>query len=198
VNIPPANQGTADFERLFFGERRAIVRPNYKEEDIARTEGDVSRPARTARFDVTVVAPEPKRAVLRDFNKQRRHVLLGLIDPNNRAIVSRLLELLDYDEDEVRPTNYAFSTAWNLLLTAVWHLPHGLPDAVAYTDEDGGIRCEWRHASRQLRLIVPAESHGRHYIYHEEGDNYSAEDPVSPETLAVWLRWLTEREPVGV
>jgi hypothetical protein len=197
VNIPPANQGTADYARLFPRERQAIVRPNYKEEDITRAMGDVSDRGRTIRSDVTLVAPEPEKAVLRDFNDQRRHVLLGLLDVGSRATVKQLLELLDYEEDDVRPTSYAFSAVWNLLLTAVGHLPGGLPSAVVYTDEEGGIRCEWRHAPRQLRLIVPAESHGRHYIYHEEGDNYCAEEPVSPEMLAVWLRWLTEREPVG-
>jgi hypothetical protein len=197
IDLLSSGQGTSDFQGLFPRQRYAIVRQNYRAGEVAKTTEVVSGPEKAFRIDVTEIVPEPKKPIIRDFTEHKRHVFLGLLDVRTRLAITRLWELLNNDEDEVKPSNYAFSIVWNLLLSAARRLSGGLPNCVVYTDDEGGIRCEWKQAPRQVRLVIPARSHGRHYIYHEEGDHYSVEETVSPETLAIWLRWLIRHEPAG-
>lgn len=101
---------------------------------------------------------------------------------------SRLLNLLlddEEDEEQVKPTGYAFNTALRLLLETDQNIGT-LPKAAVTTDEDGGLRIQWHRPDRSVRLIIPAGSGGKHYIYYESDDNYDAED-YDPSTAALSL-----------
>lgn len=117
-------------------------------------------------------------------------------EPGLRAVLERLAAL--QEEEEVddygisRPTDYAYDTACDLVVGAASHLGGRFPRGSASTDSEGGIRVEWIHREREVRLIVPAHEGGRMYVYHEAGEEYAVEEMVSAAILAHWLEWLTE------
>src|SRR5262249_8565369 len=105
--------------------------------------------------------------------------------------LGRLESLLDEEETDdygvLRPTEYAFNTAWELLVGASHEMTGSFPRASVSTDSEGGIRVQWLRPERQVRLVIPSVEGKRQYIYHEEGDRYDLEETVSASTLARWL-----------
>ena len=107
-----------------------------------------------------------------------------------RVIHSRLMRLLEEDPDErtVPPTDYAYRTAL-AVLSETQRLSGDLPRASVTGDETGGLRVQWIGPERQVRLVIPAGSAGRHYVYHEAGQDYELVDDPSPALLSERLRW---------
>jgi len=70
--------------------------------------------------------------------------------------------------------------------------PASIPDGALCTDGNGGFRVEWSRGGRDVRLNLRGSPQGRHYIYHDEGDEYACDWCVRPDRLAHWLRWLAE------
>jgi hypothetical protein len=114
------------------------------------------------------------------------------------VVIERLASLLEEeDTDEygvLRPTEYAFTTTWNLLVAAAQDLAFPFPRAAVSTDSEGGIRVQWLRPERQVRMVIPSVEGKPQYIYHEERDDYDVESTVSARTLAGWLTWLVEHE----
>jgi hypothetical protein len=114
------------------------------------------------------------------------------------VVLERLASLLDEDETDdygvLSPSEYAFTTTWNLLVAAAREMSCSFPRAAVSTDSEGGIRVQWIRPERQVRLVIPTVEGKRHYIYHEEGDQYDVEPSVSATTLARWLSWLAEHD----
>ena len=113
-----------------------------------------------------------------------------------RAIHERLLHLLQNDEDEEDqdfPTPYAYDKALALLLDTQLQMQNP-PRPSITADETGGIRLQWLGPDRQVRLIIPADSHGREYVYFETKESYDLEDNPSPTALAQHLRWFTGQD----
>ncbi len=111
------------------------------------------------------------------------------------TIHADLLELLADDEDDeeqIKPTEYAFSRSLRLLLDTQALRLQSFPRASVTADFNGGIRLQWKANDRQLRVVIPSHVDGHHYLYHESGDLFEAMDDPSPVTLAEWLRWLTD------
>jgi len=111
-----------------------------------------------------------------------------------RAIHERLLYLLQKEEDEDEqdfPTAYAYDTALTLLLDTQLQMSD-LPRPSITADETGGIRLQWIGPERQVRLIVPADSSGREYVYFEDGESYDLADNPTPSALAQRLLWSTK------
>jgi hypothetical protein len=110
------------------------------------------------------------------------------------VVLDRLASLLDEDETDdygmLSPSEYAFTTTWELLVAAAGELSCPFPRAAVSTDSEGGIRVQWIRPERQVRLVIPNVESGRHYIYHEEGDQYDVEPSVSATSLARWLAWI--------
>jgi hypothetical protein len=94
----------------------------------------------------------------------------------------------------LRPTDFAFGRAWQLIIEVSRHLSAPLPTGQPAADGEGGIGIRWSQGSRQVRLQIPARSGGPEYIYHKDGQHHAVEAEVSPVTLAGWLRWLTGDE----
>jgi hypothetical protein len=117
-------------------------------------------------------------------------------EPEIQITTKRLISLLQ-DEDEdgegaLRPTPGAFLTGWNLIMDAYGQMAGPFPKASPGSDEEGGLRVQWSHLGRQVRLVVSASQQRAPYIYHEEGDDFATEGNVSGQTLAAWLCWLTK------
>lgn len=126
------------------------------------------------------------------------------IDQVNTTITSkeieivrnRLIELFqEEDEDEyglLKPTTYAFVTAWKLVSDASKLMEKSFPKASASTDDKGGIRLTWTRLESEIevRLICPSEPSQKTYLYHEKGEAHGIIDDVTGLTLAGWLQWF--------
>jgi hypothetical protein len=109
-------------------------------------------------------------------------------------IVSQILNLhLAPEEEEDRiQDRVAFWTVRILAESAIIAAEkynNKIPYASVSPDSRGGLRIEWVNSETGVRLIVPAET-PKAYIYHEQGEHYNME-PVSPSSLAHWLRIIT-------
>jgi hypothetical protein len=113
-------------------------------------------------------------------------------------VLDRLASLLDEDETDdygvLSPSEYAFTTTWNLLVATAGEMSCSFPRAAVSTDSEGGIRVQWIRPARQVRLVIPNVEARRHYIYHEEGNQYDVEPDVSATALAGWLSWIAEHD----
>jgi hypothetical protein len=119
-------------------------------------------------------------------------------NPIDPAFTERLVALLEEDEEDeegrLRPTDFAFSRAWHLVIEVSRHLPVRPPTGQPAVDGEGGIGIRWSRGSRQLRLQIPARSGGPEYLYHKDEQHHAVEAEVSPANLAGWLRWLAGDE----
>lgn len=105
--------------------------------------------------------------------------------------LTRLLDLTQSEDDEDKPSAHAFATAQNLITGSHPLLKIGFPRAIVSADGEGGIRIEWALGQREVRLIIPADEHGKAYIYHQQGTNPGVDsNPPTADTLAGWLTWL--------
>ena len=104
-------------------------------------------------------------------------------------VLSRILQL-QLEEDDLRPTGYAFQTALALVVEANRVLRGNFARASAAVDEDGSISLYWRKPARNIELNIPAQSQGKHYIYHREGTEHGVERNVTADALAHWIEWF--------
>jgi hypothetical protein len=120
--------------------------------------------------------------------------LFSRVDRETRVTLARLVSLLEEEERDdygvLRPTLFAFITAFELIASASLQMATALPRTTPCTDDQGGLRFEWSRPAGQVVLVVPAHPGGRLYLYHAQGDEHGLEDQVSASTLAHWLRWL--------
>lgn len=104
--------------------------------------------------------------------------------------LTALMKAEDYDEDYIKPTLDAATQMRCFLVAASGFLKIAFPLGTIYADGDGGIRLEWIRPDRELRLVVPASSSGRSYLYHEQGAEYGADYSPSVAELGSRLSWL--------
>jgi hypothetical protein len=67
---------------------------------------------------------------------------------------------------------------------------YGLVDGDIYPDGDGGLRLEFEHDVRQVRLSLHADDPREDYLYWEDGMKYAIETPLCGAMVTGWLRWL--------
>lgn len=118
-------------------------------------------------------------------------------EPESSSIltIERLSELpyIEEDDDYTRPTQYAFSSA-NQLIIQTRDILHGvLPDAFLMTTEKGGVEFYWKKQNLSLKLTVASSPIGTDYIYIREDGQSSVDKTVSPKALANWLREYIRR-----
>ena len=101
---------------------------------------------------------------------------------------------LDYDDETLKPTDYAFARVRSLLSEADTFLQSAFPLGTVFPDGDGGIRVEWVRPSREIKLIVRSAEDKRSYIFHKQGVEYGGDYDVTSETLGCWLNWLNNDE----
>jgi hypothetical protein len=102
----------------------------------------------------------------------------------------------DFDpEENPRPSPESVARFTDLIDATVLELhPASIPEGNLMTDSCGGFRVEWSRGGREVRLNLRGSPKGRHYIYHEDGDDFGCDYYVRPDRLAHWLRWLVEEE----
>lgn len=104
------------------------------------------------------------------------------------------------DEDGVlRPTMRALQRTNKILLDAStvfllsWRGSDSqlvFPKGFVSTDNEGGIRIEWMWPNSSVRLIVPATTDGKEYIYFEFGEQRGSHRRVDGALLARLLKQL--------
>src|SRR5712692_2335350 len=102
-----------------------------------------------------------------DFITSSLATLFARVDQETQVTLSRLVSLLDEEEEDdygvLRPTLFAFVTALELIVGASLQMSQAFPRASPCTDEQGGIRFEWLQPHRHVWLVVPACQGGRLY-----------------------------------
>ncbi len=117
---------------------------------------------------------------------------------NSSAVLSEIDALAAGTEDEVRPTEYAYTRARSYVESAYGqakvpgHLPEIVPQVSVTTDDVGGIRLAWRLGPKQLRANFGAAANLRSYLYFESALEHRAED-LDMQRLAGGLDWLTKK-----
>ena len=107
--------------------------------------------------------------------------------------------LEDNEEDEygeiIIPTEYAIQTAIELVSKAAKLIPKRFFKAWISTEDLGGVRLDWSkpESEKEVRLVIPAISHNKIYLYHETIDEYGIEYNVSARTLSLWLSWFNDK-----
>jgi hypothetical protein len=113
------------------------------------------------------------------------------------AVVARIDDLA-VAEDEVKPSEYAYARARSIVesaygqIRAPRNVPEVVPEALATTDEMGGIRLAWRLGTRQIRANFGGSPERRSYIYFESSAQHGI-DELDATHLSGRLAWLTER-----
>ncbi|MBW4508026.1 MAG: hypothetical protein KME64_16155 [Scytonematopsis contorta HA4267-MV1] len=112
--------------------------------------------------------------------------------------LKRIIELLEAeDEDDygiLKPSDYTFKTALNLISSAYDQMGSSFPKASVSTDDEGGIRLSWtRHnPKRVVRLFCPSSAEKKVDIYHSTAEDYAIEDVFEAATLVNWLEWFNK------
>jgi hypothetical protein len=118
--------------------------------------------------------------------------MASLIIPAQLKILDELAELNTLDEG-FRPTEHAGATATDLI-TSLYCVSASFPLPSIAPDGDGGILLNWENKARILRLVIPDSPQRKGYLYHEDGQSYSAEYDLSIDSIKFWLRWLIRNE----
>lgn len=95
-----------------------------------------------------------------------------------------------YDEDCIKPTPFAFKRMRGFLANT-FLVTNNFPFGTIYPDQSGGLRVDWVHADKELRLIVPSVENMRQYIWYMSGTDHGLVDNVSALKLGELLNWLT-------
>lgn len=131
--------------------------------------------------------------LLGDYNNLVTHEYLD-------EMLQDLKQLLgdnDYNEDYLKPTNYAVESVESLFTSIKLLLKKPFPRGTIYPDGDGGLRVEWMRDGIELRLIISATEKGKQYIYYELENVYAVEYNVTPNNLSNWLEWFNHNDPSG-
>lgn len=129
--------------------------------------------------------------------RQSNNVDLTFESEGYKVTRDRLISLLhEDDEEELKPTPYAFDIAWKFMTNAAKKLLKDFPRASVAANDEGGIRIRWiaSDKNREVSLYCPSSIEEKAYIYYEIDDKYDV-DYNSPDlTLAKWLTWLTQKQ----
>ncbi len=136
-------------------------------------------------------------SILRDYVRRYKiRVTLRDLELTLRRI-NELKE--DEEEDEygeiIKPTEYSTKTAIELVTKAVKSISIRFFKAWASTEDSGGIVLTWSkpELDKKVRLVIPATSDRKIYLYHEMAGEYGVEYNVSAKTLSKWLNWCNPK-----
>ncbi len=117
---------------------------------------------------------------------------------NSAAVVAEIDNLVAGREDEVKPSEYAYTRARSFVESAYGqvklreNVPEVVPEASVTSDDMGGIRLAWRLGPKQVRANFGANDHLRSYIYFESNLEHHIED-LDVQRLAGGLDWLIKK-----
>jgi hypothetical protein len=90
-------------------------------------------------------------------------------------------------ESEQPITPFAYATTYRVLHAAYRNADTELPLPSISPDGEGGIWVEWMRPGRNVRMVIPAQSTSRSYIFHRV-DDVPGIDRLSGTTLAELLK----------
>lgn len=98
----------------------------------------------------------------------------------------------DYDDDYIRPTDYANSLFLRLtsVLGSVFIHSSQLPYASISTDGDGGLTASWTSGSREIALEIPSSGDNAPYIYWQDNKDHGIQSNITSDVLHGRLLWL--------
>ena len=103
--------------------------------------------------------------------------------------LKRIEELRDEEDEEDRPSEYAYKRALDLLRQTAKELRLDFRRAHVCIGPDGGLRITWSSGAREVRLICGAGPTSKTYIYHESPGAHDVEYSVNAPALTRYLRW---------
>jgi len=110
--------------------------------------------------------------------------------------MSRLRQL--DDDSEAEPVNSESNKIAASVLSETFALLSGdfLAPLIG-ADEEGGIGLTWRHSNKTVRAVFPPPQYKKPFLYYRENNKYGILNTFSANTLAAWLRWLTQDERIS-
>jgi hypothetical protein len=99
-----------------------------------------------------------------------------------------------YDEDYLKPTQFAFNELQRIFESVQLTISTSLTLGAVYPDGDGGIRVEWIYGEREVKLIIKNESTDRHYLFFKRGKAYGGVYDITPTRVEDYLNWLTNND----
>jgi len=117
-------------------------------------------------------------------------------ESNFTTTLKRILELLDLEAEDdygiLKPTEYAFKTAMQLVVETYEIMGNSFPSGSESTDEEGSIFLNWISQDRKRSVIIfcPCSPEKPAYFYHDTSDEHAAESDVSASKLVHWLEWF--------
>ncbi|MEG4320969.1 MULTISPECIES: hypothetical protein [unclassified Microcoleus] len=115
--------------------------------------------------------------------------------------LKRLGELYEGEDDEdeygiLKPSDFAFKTALNLVVEAHSVMGSSFPKASACTDHQGGVSLTWTSVDPacKVRLFCPFIDDDEQpvRIYHRKEDEHGSEKVISAAILVDRLEWFNQ------
>lgn len=106
--------------------------------------------------------------------------------------LGRIEELLQEDDAEDRPSDYARESAVEFLQQVARELGLHFPRASVSVGPARGLRITWSCGGREIRLICGPSPASKTYIYHESPTAHAVDCRVSGPALARYLRWACQ------
>ncbi len=168
---------------------------------LARTQQSLEQPSAAVSTARPTVGALPRLSAPQSISETMiqpgANVLTSFVR-NSSAVVAEIDGLIAGHEDEIKPSDYAYSTARSLVESAYGQIklresvPEIVPEALVTTDDVGGIRLAWRLGPKQVRANFGANAQLRSYIYFESDVQHAVEQ-LDVQHLAGRLAWLTEK-----
>ena len=115
--------------------------------------------------------------------------------------LKRLGELYEGEDDEdeygiLKPSEFAFKTALDLVVAAHSVMGNSFPKASACTDHQGGVSLTWTSVTPacKVRLFCPFIDDDEQLvrIYYRKNDEHGSEKVISATTLVDRLQWFNQ------
>lgn len=109
-----------------------------------------------------------------------------------RATVERLRSLLQEEDEEDRPTEYASAQATRLLRDLAGSLGMQFPLATVVVGPDRSVRLLWARSDREVRVSLGGTEANRSYVYWRTHDSSGVEDGIDWRVVRQSLSWLSQ------
>jgi hypothetical protein len=129
---------------------------------------------------------------------QQETIGSGLFLDSSSAVLSELDGLAAGSEDEIKPTDFAYTRARSLVesvygrISVEKRLLQMAPEASITSDDQGGIRIAWTRGEKQLRANFGARENLKSYLYFESPVEHDVEE-LDMHHLVGRLAWLIKK-----
>lgn len=150
------------------------------------------------RTDLSVDVADPKLSPSAEVMVQPELSAATLVVRDSSAALTEIDGLAAGMENEVKPTDYAYTRARSLVESAYGqtklrgNVPELVPQVSVTTDDVGGIRLAWRVGPKQIRANFGAAANLQSYLYFESALQHYVED-LDAKHLAGGLDWLIKK-----